>query len=97
MKNSKINTAIRTTNVSGVNFDVFTVFLGEHVNSLRQQCSWLDQKKSVEFRAESVFFTNDRRENQLFSELIQYCSEFIRVYSTEQKNISSFISQSHWE
>ena len=35
------------------------------------------------------------RRNQLFSELIQYCSEFIRVYSTEQNNVSGFISYSH--
>ena len=66
-------------NVTWVNFDVFTVFLGEHVKSLRQQCSWLDQKKSVMLRDESVFFRNDRRENQLFSELIQYWSKFINV------------------
>ena len=43
-------------NVTGVSFDGFTVFLGEHVKSLRQQCSWLDQKKSVIFRADSVLF-----------------------------------------
>ena len=43
-------------NVRGVSFDVFTVFLGKHAKSLRQQFSWLDQKKSVMFRAESVFF-----------------------------------------
>ena len=46
----------REKNVTGVNFDVFTVFLGEHVKSLRQQCSWLDQKKSVIFRADSELF-----------------------------------------
>ena len=46
----------REKNVTGVNFDVFTVFLGEHVKSLRQQCSWPDQKKSVVFRADSVLF-----------------------------------------
>ena len=43
-------------NVAGVNFDVFTVFFGEHVKSLPQQCSWLDQKKSAIFGADSVLF-----------------------------------------
>ena len=89
VKNTKINPAIREKNVTGVNFDIFIVFLGENVKSLRQQCSWLDQTKSVMFTAESVFFSNDRRENQLLPELIQ-SSEFIRVYSTEQNNVSSF-------
>ena len=46
----------REKNVTRVNFDVFTVFLGEHVKSLRQECSWLDHKKSVIFRADSVLF-----------------------------------------
>ena len=64
-------------NVTGVNCNVFRVFLGEPLNFLRQQCSWLNQRKSVMFRAESVFFRNDRRENQLFSELIQHCSALI--------------------
>ena len=95
LRNTKINPAIRKKNITAVKFNVFTVFLGEHVKSLRQQCSWLDQKKSVMFRTESVFFRNDHRKNQLFSELIQYCSEFIRVYLTEQNNVSSFISWSH--
>ena len=67
------------------------MFFREHVKSLRQQCSWLDQKESVIFRAESKFFRIDA-ENQLFLELIQYCSEFIRVYSTEQNNVSGSIS-----
>ena len=39
VKNTKISPGIRKKNVTGVNFDVFTVFLGEHVKSLRQQCS----------------------------------------------------------
>ena len=56
VKNTKIPPAIGKKNVTEVNFDVFTVFLGEHVKSLRQQCSWLDQKKSVIFRADSVLF-----------------------------------------
>ena len=82
-------------NVTGVTFDVFTVFFGEHVKSLYQQCLWMDQKKSVMFRAESVFFRNDRRKNQLISELVQWCSDIVRVYSTEQTNVSGFISLSH--
>ena len=52
-QNSSCN---REKNVTGVNFDVFTVFFGKHVKSLRQQFSWQDQKKSVMFRAQSVFF-----------------------------------------
>ena len=44
VKKTKINPAIREKNMTGINFDVFTVFLGEHVKSLPQQCSWLDQK-----------------------------------------------------
>ena len=47
LKNTQINSAIRKKNVKRVNFDDFTMFLGEHVKSLRQQCSRLDQKKSV--------------------------------------------------
>ena len=48
----KQNTACnRGKNLTGVNFDVLTVFLGEHVKCLRQQCSWLDQKKSVFFQS----------------------------------------------
>ena len=44
-------------NLTGVNFDVLTVFLGEHVKCLRQQVSWLDQKKSVFFfRVDSALF-----------------------------------------
>ena len=38
VKNNKIHPAVRKKNVTRVNFDVFTVFLGEHVKSLRQQC-----------------------------------------------------------
>ena len=51
------NTACnREKNRTWVNFDVLTVFLGEHVKCLRQQCSWLDQKKAVFFRAASALF-----------------------------------------
>ena len=73
------------------------MFLGENVKSLRQQGSWLDQKKSITFGAESVFFRNDRGENQLFSELIHYCSEFIRIYSTEQNNVKFYFPFTLWE
>ena len=66
VKNSKINPAITKKNVTGVNFQVFTVFLGEHVKSQRQQCSWLDQKKSVMFRAESLFCRNDAEKISYF-------------------------------
>ena len=89
MKNTKMSPTIRRKTLQDL---IFILFLSEHVKSLRQQCSWLDQKKLVIFSAESVFFRNDRRENQLFSELIQHCSEFIRVYSTEQNKVSSFSS-----
>ena len=71
------------------------MFLGERVKSLRQQCSWLDQKKPVMFGAESVFFRNDRRETQLFSELIQHCSEFVRVYSSLSKITSQVLVPNH--
>ena len=71
-KNSETNPAIRKKTLQEL-IAMFLLFLGEHVKSLHQQCLWLNQKKSVMFRAESVFFRNDRRENQLFSELIQHC------------------------
>ena len=35
LKNTKLNPAVRKKNVTGVNFDVFTVFLVENVESLR--------------------------------------------------------------
>ena len=57
------------------------MFLGEHVKSLRQQCSWLDQKKSVMFRAESVFFRNDAEKISYFQSwfsIVQNPSESIR-------------------
>ena len=44
---------------------------------------------------ESVFFKNGCRENQLFSELSQHCSQFFIVYSRDRNNISTFGSQSH--
>ena len=66
MKNTKINPAIRKKTVTGVNFDVLTVFLDEHVKSLHQQCSWLHQKKSVMFRAESVFLKMMKRKSVTF-------------------------------
>ena len=71
----------REKNFTGVNFDVFTVFLREHVKSQRQQCSWLDQKKSVMFRAESLFFRNDAEKISYFQSwfsIVQNSSESIR-------------------
>ena len=56
-------------------------FWSEHVKSLRQQCSWLDQKKSVMFRAESVFFRNDAEKISYFQSwfsIVQNSSESIR-------------------
>ena len=68
-------------NFTGVIFDVFTVFLREHVKSQRQQCSWLDQKKSVMFRAESFFFRIDAEKISYFQSwfsIVQNSSESIR-------------------
>ena len=56
-------------------------FWSEHVMSLRQQCSWLNQKKSVMFRAESVFFRNDAEKISYFQSwfsIVQNSSESIR-------------------
>ena len=64
-ENTKINPANRRKTLQE-DCDVFRVFLGQPFNFLRQQCSWLNQRKSVMFKVESVFFRNDRRENQLF-------------------------------
>ena len=89
VKNTRTNPAIRKKNVTGGYSDVFTVFLGEHVKSLRQQ--W---EETSYVQSWVNIFRNDRRENQFFSELIQYCSEFIRVYSMEQNNVGSFVSLS---
>ena len=66
VRSTKIPPVIGKKNFTGVNFDVFTVFLREHVNSQRQQCSWLDQKKSVMFRAGSLFFRNDAEKISYF-------------------------------
>ena len=71
----------RKKNFTGVSFDVFTVFLREHVQSQRQQCSWLGQKKSVMFRAESLFFRNDAEKISYFQSwfsIVQNSSESIR-------------------
>ena len=68
-------------NVTEVNFDVFTVFLRAHVKSQRHQCSWLDQKKSVMFRAEPFFFRNDAENISFFQSwlsIVQNSSESIR-------------------
>ena len=83
-ENTEINPAKIVTEV---NCDVLTVILSEHVKFLRQQYSWLNQRKSDMIRAESVFFRNDHTENQLFSELFQHCSEFIRLF--RQSGITS--------
>ena len=56
-------------------------FWSKHVKSLRQQCSWLDQKKSVMFRAESVFFRNNAEKISYFQSwfsIVQNSSESIR-------------------
>ena len=74
-----------------VNFDVFTVFLSEHVKSQRQQCSWLDQKKSVMFRAESLFFRNDAEKISYFQSWFSIVQNSW-VNSTEQNNVSGFIT-----
>ena len=66
VENTKIPPANAKKNFTGVNFDVVTVFLREHVKPQRQQCSWLDQKKSVMFRAESLFFRNDAEKISYF-------------------------------
>ena len=69
VRSTKTPPVIGKKNFTGVNFDnfdVFTVFLREHVKSQRQQCSWLDQKKSVMFRAESLFFRNDAEKISFF-------------------------------
>ena len=47
VKNIEINPENRKKIVTEVNWDVFKVFLGEHVKFLRQQGSWLNQGKSV--------------------------------------------------
>ena len=81
VKNTKIPPANAKKNFTGVNFDVFTVFLREHIKSQRQQCSWLDQKKSVMFRAESFFFRNDAEKISYFQSwfsIVQNSSESIR-------------------
>ena len=65
VKNTKNNRANKK-NVTGVNSDVSAGFLGELVKFLRQQCSWLEQRRSVTFTAVSVFFRNVRRKIQLF-------------------------------
>ena len=51
-----------------------------NMKSLRQQCSWLDQKKSVMFRAELVFFRNDAEKisYQSWFSIVQNSSESIR-------------------
>ena len=56
-------------------------FWSEHVKFLRQQCSWLDQKKSVMFRAESVFFRDDAEKISYFQSwfsIVQNSSVSIR-------------------
>ena len=81
VRSTKIPPVFGKKNFTGVNFDVFTVFLREHEKSLRQQCSWLDQKKSVMFRAESLFFRNDAEEISYFQSwlsIVQNSSESIR-------------------
>ena len=80
-KKWKIPKYLLQSNNLDVNFDVFTVFLREHVKSKRQQCSWLDQKKSVMFRAESLFFRNDAEKISYFQSwfsIVQNSSESIR-------------------
>ena len=56
------------------------MFLREHEKSLRQQCSWLDQKKSVMFRAESLFFRND-------AEKISYFQSWLSIVQNSSESI----------